>query len=190
MRPMGSTETTDETDEHDRLLLREGRHAELLARYYSDIRTHVAIRLGPGQRVHREEVAHRVVDRLARELGGGRVYRVPFRVVVHQISGWAVAEWFSELARAREFDGGALEDLEATGWAVAPDDYAGVDLGVTLEAALGDLPPGDREVATLRWLESLEPSEIAERLGRSRNAVDQALHRARVFLKAVFDRGR
>jgi RNA polymerase sigma factor (sigma-70 family) len=54
-----------------------------------------------------------------------------------------------------------------------------------LERALAELPEGDREVASLRFLDGLEIAEIAEQLGKQRNAVDQALHRTRRKLQEL-----
>ena len=54
-----------------------------------------------------------------------------------------------------------------------------------LERALDELAPGDGEVARLRFLEGLEIDEIAARLQKERNAVDQSLHRSRKRLQEL-----
>ena len=56
------------------------------------------------------------------------------------------------------------------------DDEALADL-------FAELPEGSRRVLELRYREGLEIDEIAERLGMTRNAVDQALHRGHSKLR-------
>jgi RNA polymerase sigma factor (sigma-70 family) len=52
---------------------------------------------------------------------------------------------------------------------------------------LAQLPPRDREVFELTVYGGLTPEQIAERLGITRNAVDQALFRARKHLRRLID---
>ena len=52
-----------------------------------------------------------------------------------------------------------------------------------LRTALGDLPSDQREVVLLRFVFGLSPREIAERLGRSENAVHGLQHRGRRRLR-------
>jgi RNA polymerase sigma factor (sigma-70 family) len=180
MRP---APTTDETGDDDATLLERGRHGELLARHLGDVRTHVAIRLW--RRHHDEyldEIVQRAVERLVRELRAGKRYGVPYGVVVRKVSEWAVKDWIAEYTQARARDGG---DLDISGGAAptAPDAFGEVEVTVAFEETLARLSPDDREAARLAWIEGMPPAAIARRLGCTRNAVDQRLHRIRVHLR-------
>lgn len=52
--------------------------------------------------------------------------------------------------------------------------------------ALRELPEEQRVVLTLRYLESLSPKEIAERLGEPRGTVRSRLHHALTYLQVAF----
>jgi RNA polymerase sigma-B factor len=71
------------------------------------------------------------------------------------------------------------------GWDPATWDngYDAFEQDFDLERLFADLPPRERDVATLRYVDGLEHDQIAERLGIARNAVDQALWRAHGKLK-------
>ena len=159
-------------DAEDDRLLAEGRHADLLAAYYPVILSRLRVRL-PGHDA--AEVAHRAVERLIGELARGRTYRVPFRVVVHKIIGWKLAEHFAE----RRHEPLPEEPQLADDSAGDPDER------IALKQILAQLPPRAREVLELRYLDGLEIVDIAARLGMTRNAVDQALFRGRRSLKEL-----
>ena len=169
----------DDRDALDERLLDEGGHAELLAAYYPVILARLLLRLEAGEAF---EVAHRAVDRLLGELARGRRYPVPYRVVVHQVTGWTLKEYFAEGKR--------------TALAPLPPDWdpgdAGHDEGVASDEwvrfIIGQLSGRDGEVAWLRYVDELEIPRIAERLGMTRNAVDQSLHRSRRRLRKLMDR--
>lgn len=182
MRPATAT---DETRDDDATLLERGRHDELLARHLADVRSHVAV--GLWRRHHDqylEEVVQRALERLVRELRAGKRYTVPYGVVVLKVCEWAVKDWDAEFAAARARDGGDLDGPEGAALS-APDALAEAEVTVVFEEALAPLAPGDREAARLAWLEGVPPVEIARRLGCTRNAVDQRLHRVRVHLREV-----
>ena len=67
----------------------------------------------------------------------------------------------------------------------AANDFASFEEAFDLERVFEELPDGDREACRLRYLEGLEIDEIAGRLGKTRNAVDQSLHRAHKRLKEL-----
>ena len=120
-------------------------------------------------------VAHAVVERLLGELRRGRVDAVPFRVVVHNVVRWKLAEHFG----ARRHDG--LDEEP-----VASDDPCGeMEEGISLEQILRDLPHREREVLEMRYLDGCEIADIARALGTTRNAVDQALFRGRRRLREL-----
>ncbi len=61
----------------------------------------------------------------------------------------------------------------------------GTEAEARLDAALAELAPADREVITLARFEGLALQEVADRMGRSRNAVALLLSRALRKLKAA-----
>lgn len=63
----------------------------------------------------------------------------------------------------------------------------GAEAQVRLDAALATLSADDREVITLGRVQGLSLQEIAERMGRTRNAVALLLSRALRKLKAAMD---
>jgi RNA polymerase sigma factor (sigma-70 family) len=185
MRPAPAT---DETRDDDATLLDEGRHAELLARHVDDVRTHVALELWRRHHdEHLDEVVQRALERLARELRAGARYRVPYGVVVRMVCRWAVAEWATQFERERGRHGGGLDGQRAASVA-APDAFEEVEVMAAFEDAIAPLADGDRAAARLAWIEGVPPAQIAGRLGCSRNAVDQRLHRVRAHLREVFGR--
>src|SRR5262245_6087374 len=168
----------NDRDALDERLLAEGRHDELLAAYYPIMHARLLLRVHDGEAF---EVLHRAVERLLTELKRGKRYPVPFRVVVHQVTGWTLKEYFAEQKR-RPFA------PLPTDWDVGdpgPDDRVVSDAWV--RSLIAQLSGRDREVAELRYLEGMEIAEIAERLGISRNAVDQSLHRAHKRLRKLMD---
>jgi hypothetical protein len=80
--PEISASMHDARDAEDIRLLEAHDHAKLLATYYPVIVERCRLRL-PDPDAY--EVAHRVIERLLRELAAGRRYAVPFRVVVHVV---------------------------------------------------------------------------------------------------------
>jgi RNA polymerase sigma factor (sigma-70 family) len=159
-------------DAEDDALFTSGRHAELLAAYYPVILERLRLRL---PRDDAYEVAHRVVERLLTEAKRGVRYRVPYRVVVHSIVGWKLREHFGERGPDP-----LLVDPEAGD---DPLERAAERLG--LEQIFARLPAREREVLALRYLDGREIGEIAEQLGMTRNAVDQALFRGRRRLREL-----
>ena len=159
-------------DAEDDELLATGRHPELMAAYYSVILARLRVRL-PEADIG--EVAHRVALRLLGELSRGRSYRVPFRVVVHNVIGWKLKEHYAERR---------VEPLPEEPEAV--DDPLGrAHERIGLQQILGELPPREREVLEMRYLDGREIVDIATALGITRNAVDQALFRGRRRLREL-----
>jgi RNA polymerase sigma factor (sigma-70 family) len=156
-----------ESDAEDTRLLEEGAIEYLLAKYGDPIVGRCVARL----RGHpdAEDVAQNVKLRLLREFHRGKRYGdTPFRVVVHQVIGWTLSEYFD----GRPTDVELPED-----WSPEVGDASErVEADFYLEALFADLPSRQREVLELRYLSGLEHEEIASRLGMTRNAVDQALH--------------
>jgi RNA polymerase sigma factor (sigma-70 family) len=167
----------DARDEEDRRLLEAGEHALLMRAYYETILQRCYARCRTRDDAH--ECAHGVVVRLLSELKRGRHYAVPFRIVVHKVIEWTTRGFYA---------GGTVPLAELPEDIVGQEDPIGeAEVRYDLERALGTLPEGDREVARMRLVDGLEIADIAARLGKTRNAVDQALHRARGKLEVLFE---
>lgn len=67
-------------------------------------------------------------------------------------------------------------------------DEVGLECLRSLQAALGDLPEDQRRVVVLRHVLGMSPSEIAERIGRSENAVHGLHHRGRRAMRESLSR--
>ena len=163
----------DARDAEDALLLQNGDHAALIAAYHEIVvqRCRIAVRSEGGY-----DVAQNVFERLLKELARGKLYRVPYRVVVHKVVDWTIKDHFQ----------GAPTDVPLPkGWDLADeaDPYRPLEDDEALEDLFADLPEGARRVLDLRYQEGLEIDEIAERLGMERNAIDQALHRGHAKLR-------
>jgi len=127
------------------------------------------------------DCAQAVFLRLLRELKRGRHYPVPFRVVVNNVIGWTVRGFYQRgRAILVEFDDDLPDEVFH-----GPNPYSDWETRYDLERALGEVSPGDREIGRLRFLEGEEIEDIARRLGKERNAVDQAIYRVRTKLRDV-----
>ena len=72
-------------------------------------------------------------------------------------------------------------------WWRSPDSASIVaddDTNEQVRAAVAELPPRDREVIVLFYLEQMPVADIAQLLGMTNNAIDVRLHRARQRLRA------
>jgi len=163
-------------DVEDARLLAAGEFARLLATYLPVVETRVFARV---RDAGADDVVQEILFRLWRELAAGRSYPVPFRVVVHNVTGWLIKAHF----QGQDVQLVPLpEEWEAVG-------EEGVELADDswLEELLAGLPAGERAVLELRYLQGLEIGEIAARLRMERNAVDQALHRAHKRIGGMLD---
>jgi RNA polymerase sigma factor (sigma-70 family) len=159
----------DARDAEDRRLLAAGEHARLLASWAP--RVMAICRTRCRDRGDAEELASRVLERLCRELKQGKDYGdVPFSAVVHNVVRWEAGGLFAE----RRKDPTPVADPEPGRY---EEPLAEVEGRLSMEAAFAELPARDREVMRMRWIEQVSPDQIAERLGITRNAVDQATHR-------------
>lgn len=165
----------DARDAEDKRLLKAGEFARLVESYYAVIVKRCQARTRSDGEAF--DVAADVVIRLLGELKGGKRYAVPFRVVVHKVIGWKLAEHFAGRSQDRELDGNVPGE-EAHG--IADERY-------DVMALLEDLPQREREVAGLRVIGGLDPAAIAVELGISRNNVDQAWHRAKQKLREALE---
>ena len=168
------------SDAIDTQLLADGRIDVLLAKYRPVVVARCVARMRG--HVDAEDVAHRALLRLLEEFhrhGGAGYKGLPYRVVVHQVTTWTLNDHFA----GRRTDAPLPED-----WLGAEDDLDERVLGpLTLEQAFAELPDRERDVCTLRYLQLLEPDEIASRLGITKNNVYQALWRGHQRLRDLFD---
>jgi RNA polymerase sigma factor (sigma-70 family) len=169
----------DARDAEDTRLLAAGEHSGLVRSYYETILQRCRARCRTEDDAL--ECAQSVAVRLLSELKRGRRYAVPYRVVVHKVIEWTT-KGFYERGRAIlvDLDGDLPDHVFRTG-----NPYEDIETRYDLERALEKIPEGDREVARLRFLDGAEIDDIALRLGKSRNAIDQALFRTRQRLQEL-----
>lgn len=96
------------------------------------------------------------------------------RVMVTTFLGWQRRRWTGEVAS------GAVADRAAS-----PDELDGADLRAAVIAAVRTLPPHQRAVVALRYLDDLSESATAEVLGCSVGAVKSQASRALAKLRAT-----
>jgi RNA polymerase sigma factor (sigma-70 family) len=165
----------DARDAEDTRLLEEGNLAALLAKYQPVVLGRCIARLRGDEAA--EDVAQNVMLRLVAEFHRGKRYSVPYRVVVHQVTTWTLAEYFQ---------GTPTNTALPEGWnPPAPDFAEDVEQRDFLGSLFGSVGEKTRQVLELRYLLGLEIDEIAVRLGINRNAVDQALNRGHKKLREV-----
>jgi RNA polymerase sigma factor (sigma-70 family) len=70
---------------------------------------------------------------------------------------------------------------------VSDDVYAALESELDVHQLLDGLPEREREVVLLCWLRGREIADVAREVGIERNAVDQALHRARQRLRGMME---
>jgi RNA polymerase sigma factor (sigma-70 family) len=168
----------DARDAEDQRLLDAGEFNALVESYYGVMLDRCRLKLHT--EAEQTAVAAEVAIRLLSELKRGRRYRVPFRVVVHQVIGWKINEHFagtklSEVELQEEW----MHEASTDG--TAPLEELVAEQG--FEALLVGLTELEREVVTLRYNDDLDFGEIAERLGKEPNAVHQIHHRALAKLR-------
>ena len=155
-------------DAEDSRLWDEGNIAALLAKYDPVIVGRCVARLLG--HADADDVAQDVKLRLLAEFRRGKTYgETPYRVVVHNVVTWTLADYFA----------GRPTDVPLPeGWETRVEDWAtAVDSRYHLVALFDSLPARTRRVLELRYLVGLTHEEIAEHEQMTRNAVDQALHR-------------
>jgi hypothetical protein len=130
-----------------------------------------------------DEVVPRLAEGLLRERGAGWGSPVPVRAVAHPVTGWTYRGFFGERATGR------LAPPPDRWEGASPGETAGVDSADWLRRPFEQLPPREGELALLRYSEGLAIAEVAGRLGMTRNAVDQALHRLHRRLREMIAHG-
>jgi RNA polymerase sigma-70 factor (ECF subfamily) len=122
-----------------------------------------------------EDVTQQVFARLITALGSYERRAVPF-------SSWILRITHNmAIDHCRRRRSTPVEEVHAVDEADPQDER---NLSGALRAALDELPQDQREVVVLRHIGGWSPGEIAERLGRSEDAVHGLHHRGRRALKA------
>jgi RNA polymerase sigma factor (sigma-70 family) len=165
----------DARDAEDTRLLTAGEYNALVKAYYETIIQRCRARCRSNDDAL--DCAQAVAVRLLTELKRGKTYAVPFRVVVQKVIEWTTKGFYASYGPAH------VELPEELFHAGNP--YSDVETRYDLERAIARLPKKDREVAQLRFVQGLEIEEIAMRLRKKRNAVDQSLHRSRQVLQGL-----
>ena len=164
----------DARDADDTRLLEEGDLAALLAKYEPTILGRCLARL----RGHpdAEDVAQNVMLRLVAEFERGKRYgETPYRVVVNKVVEWTVKDHFE----GRRIDAPLPDDWDAGEADFSEEVVSRYEVASLLEP----LPEREREVMVRFYVAGQAPQKIAEELRIERNAVDQALFRARRRLR-------
>lgn len=168
----------DENDAEDARLIARGEFERLLAKYLPAIRQRCRARLGADA----EDATQDVLLHLFRDLRSGRRYRHPFRVIVHMRTTWTIREYLQSQGRRPPYV--PIDRLDLPGSrGIEVDDHR------YLRQVLDQLPPGERRAVELVWICGMGIDEAAEMCDMTRNALDQALHRARRRLRGIIDDG-
>lgn len=164
----------DARDVEDTRLLDAGEIKLLVESYYGVIIERCRIPVRSEDKAL--DVAHEVVVRLLSELKRGRRYRVPFRVVVHQVIRWKIKE---------HFEPRKIQEVELDEWLALASNESSAELEADegFETFLAPLSELEREVLRLRYVDDLDFGEIAVRLDKEPNAVHQIHHRALTKLR-------
>ena len=111
--------------------------------------------------------------------------RAPFLHWLRRVATRVGFRYWKSRAR-REVREAALKEtsLDLT---AAPETLTPVEAADTLYRLLGKLPPADRLVLTLFYLEQCDLNEISARAGWNRTLVKVRLHRARKKLKSLLE---
>lgn len=162
-------------DADDAQLIERGDHARLLERYRPLVRRRVGMFLRGDDA---DEVAAQVIAYLYAQLRNGKRFDAPFRVVAYNRAGWMAKDF---LRAAKDVPLGDPGEWHHEPTSDEIDDWSYV------RSLLARLPSRDRQVFELTVYGGLSPGEIAGRLGIERNAVDQAMFRARKALRTLID---
>src|ERR671934_2330193 len=111
MAELTTSSMHDARDAEDKRLLDAGDYARLVESYYGVIVKRCQARTNSDGEAF--DVAADVVIRLLGELKAGKRYGVPFRVVVHKVIGWKLAEHFAGRSRDVELGGDIAVDGSA-----------------------------------------------------------------------------
>ncbi len=204
---MAATSSPDDTDD----LLERTRWGDdrarnlLLKRHRARLRTMIAVRIDHRlrARVDPSDVVQEVLDEANRNLDDFlRDRPLPFHAWLREIA-WkrlvdlrrrhigaakrsVMRETDLDLGLPDESAAALVDRLVASGTSPSKN-LMDEELRAEIRAALEALPPLDREVLILRYVERLSPGETAEALGISKNAASARHTRALIRLRELLD---
>ncbi len=159
----------DARDAEDIRLLEAGEIGLLLEGYLGVIYDRCLVKVR--DRDQAADVAQNVYERLFGELKRGRRYRVPFRVVVHQVIKWKVQEHFQTIRYEEELDDWLVQ--------ASTESSESLEVDAGFDSMLEDLSELEADVIRLHYGEAdLDFQAIAGRLGKEPNAIHQIHYRA------------
>jgi RNA polymerase sigma-B factor len=134
------------------------------------------------------------VDRAIKELAG-RLGRSPSVTEVAEHTSTSVEEVLGAMEASQAYEAVSLE-AERGGGEAGSDTYADtigaedesydlVEYGAAIAPALRTLPPRDRVILHLRFVEDLTQSEIAERIGVSQMQISRLIRRSLTRLRTI-----
>ena len=165
---------THDSDAEDARHLSDGDIAYLLAKYEPVVRARCVARLRGD--LAADDVAQNVMLRLLDEFHRGKRYGdVPYRVVVHQVVGWTLNDHFRRPPHRRT----AAGRLGAGGARRASRPRASRPAA----SCSPTCPSGRAARASSATCSASRSTRSREQLEMTRNAVDQALHRAHARLR-------
>ena len=121
-----------------------------------------------------EEIAGDLLRRLARLLERKLAFDTSFRVVAYMNLSYAIKDYWRRSARNESTPVDPLDLSEVSAPRGAP---GAEEMSDALEPYLDGLSDRERELAHDRLVLDLSPSEIGQRHGMKRGAVDTAMHR-------------
>jgi RNA polymerase sigma-70 factor (ECF subfamily) len=159
-------------------------YRRLVERHQQQV-SRIAWRFSRDRRVH-EELVHDVFVEAYLGLAGFKGSS-PFSYWLSRIATRVGYHYWKQEARRQKSEGLTAEELEQ--WASGDaDPLEAHDAAVLVHKVLGLLPPRDRLVLTLRYLEEYDVAETAERTGWTQTMVKVQTLRARRKLEKVLRR--
>ncbi len=169
-------ETRDQND------LRAGHYDLVCARYFEVVQgvAHTTLYYSEADA---QDAVSITWERLLNEWRRGRAptYKAPVAVVVHTVAKWEARG----VAQKRHTHGERMARLDAIHGLAASDSFRELEAIEWMKSLFAHLPPRDRQVAELRYLEEMPPAHIAEYLGVKPNAVHQAQHRGLQAIRLI-----
>jgi RNA polymerase sigma-70 factor (ECF subfamily) len=159
------------------------------ARYFARVCREISFKVS--DRATAEDVAQEMFAKLWQEMSGGLVIEKPDRALrfLCQRAAWALSAHFATHATRQARRESALEELPppveraATLASAAPGPETQVPARLDLSRTLALLPPAQRRVIALRYLEDLSYEQVAEQTATSTKTVNNHLSRGLATLR-------
>ena len=152
--------------------------ADLVCARYFEVVTGIAHSVLPYAYADAQDAVSITFERLLAEWARNKQYKAPIAVVVHTVARWEARG----VSNKRYAHNEKMVPVEYIADYAAPDAFRELEAIDWMESIFANLPPRDRQVMELRYLEAMPPAHIAEYLGIEPNAEYQAHNRA---LKAI-----